>query len=117
MALGAKPFGLCAGQSHFIRSITADGLNLKSSVESTAVGYCTESHAFFHYFKLTRRVTTRSLKITKEIPDIQHIRRPRYDSTEDIRLKNAHGTTGQSTTSGRLPDGPVIGQDAGYVTI
>jgi hypothetical protein len=62
-------------------------LNLKPSVESTAVTYCTEFHAFFQYFMLTRRVTTRSLKITKEIPEIQHSRRPRYDSTEDFWLK------------------------------
>ena len=31
-------------------------------------------------------MTTRLLKIAKEIPDIQHIRHPRYDSTEDSRL-------------------------------
>jgi hypothetical protein len=31
-------------------------------------------------------VTTRLLKITKEIPDIQHLRQPRYDSTKDFRI-------------------------------
>jgi hypothetical protein len=61
-------------------------LNLESSVESTVVALCDESHAFFHYFERTRRVTTRLLKIAKEIPDIQHIRHPRYDSTEYSRL-------------------------------
>ncbi len=34
-------------------------------------------------------MTTRSPKITKEIPDIQHIRRPRYDSTEDFRINDS----------------------------
>ena len=65
-------------------------LNLESSIESIAVAQCTDSHAFFHYFKRTRRVTTRLLKIAKEIPDIQHLRRPRYDSTEDSRLKQLY---------------------------
>ena len=34
MALGAKPFGLCAGQFHMIRSITAGGV--KNAHGSTA---------------------------------------------------------------------------------
>lgn len=39
MALGAKPFGLCAGQSHMIRPITAGGV--KSAHGSTATSRIT----------------------------------------------------------------------------
>ena len=35
MALGAKPFGLCAGQSHFIRSVTA--VSLKNAHGTTGL--------------------------------------------------------------------------------
>jgi hypothetical protein len=34
VAFGSKPLGLCAGQSHLIRSVTAGDLNLIFSVES-----------------------------------------------------------------------------------
>ncbi len=39
MALGAKPFGLCAGQSHMFRSITAGGV--KNAHGSTATSRIT----------------------------------------------------------------------------
>jgi CspA family cold shock protein len=41
------------------------------------------------------------LKIAKEIPDIQHLRRPRYDSTEDFRFNDAKGYGFISPESGK----------------
>ena len=56
-------------RAHITRQAALDNVAaiiLNKSVEPTADAHNTESKALFPYFKLTRRVTTRSLKIRKK---------------------------------------------------
>ena len=40
MALGAKPFGLCAGQSHFNRSVNAAGVKNRHGITANPLHSC-----------------------------------------------------------------------------